>query len=200
MTTNMIDETDAKQLAASRISDYLSAHGYQIAANTRITGESGVEHTFDLVAKRNDGFTTRTMAVAIITGGNQEAESSAVFNFANKAFDTGINERVLVAIPGLTPETKNLAEKQRIRVFDKEKLETLLATPVPASIDLGKSKLASREDLVARLGELGYTVKERAHLRGKSGIEHTFDIVARDMPQECMVTTAPAFISRVPSI
>jgi len=182
MLQNKVKDTELRKLVSKRVADYLSSHSYQVETDVKITGQSGVEHVFDIVARRNDGFTTRTMAVCITLGSNQEEESSAIFNFANKAFDTGINERILIAIPKLTPETRNLAEKQRIKVFDEDRLEDLLVsnTKHPSRLE-SIGNISTREDLINALTGLGYTIRENARIKGRSGISHVFDIVANDI-------------------
>jgi general secretion pathway protein E len=162
----------------SRVRDYLEKQGYQITDNARLMGKSGIEHTFDMLAERDDGFTTYRIAICVIAGGDREAEVKAIFSFANKAYDTGIQSRLLVA-SNLSPEAKQLAQKQRIKVIDIEQIESMFEpkcqTPV---IPLEPLKFETREQLVEALITRGYAVEEQAKIRGRSGVEYNFDVLA----------------------
>ncbi len=181
MQSDRLKQPDPRLEVENRFTEYLKSQGYQVTLRAKLQGKSGVEHTFDMLARRDDGFTTRTIALDIVQGGDPEAEASTIFDFANKAYDTGINERVLIAMPRLDPETKKLAEKQRIIVFDEEKLEVLItkAPKKPAKLDRPLS-FTTKSDLLKSLQGLGYRTQEKAKVRGKSGVEHVFDIMAYD--------------------
>ena len=88
---------------------------------------------------------------------------------------------MLIAIPRMSPESKKLADKQRIKVFDEEKLDILLSrgTKKPAKMDSPKS-FTTKADLIKSLKNLGYRIQEMAKVTGKSGVEHTFDVMAYD--------------------
>ena len=45
-----------------------------------------------------------------------------VFDFDDKAYDSGIMDKVLVAVPGLTGEAMQFAKRQGIRVFEVKQL------------------------------------------------------------------------------
>ncbi len=110
----------------SQIREYLEKQGYEITEEAKLLGKSGIEHTFDMLARRDDGFTTYNIAICITAGGDREREVDTIFSFANKAYDTGIQSRVLIAIPGISQEAKQLAQKQRIKVIAGEQIEALL--------------------------------------------------------------------------
>lgn len=182
MQLNELKPSGPRLKVEEQITEYLKSQGYEVAAKAKIRGKSGIEHTFDLVARRDDGFTSRTIAVCIASGGEQETEASTIFNFANKTYDAGIVERVLIAIPKVSPETRKLAEKQRIIVFDEEKLKLLLARAPRKPVKQNKSlnSFAAKQDLLNSLHDHGYRVQEKASVKGKSGVEHVFDILAYD--------------------
>jgi general secretion pathway protein E len=163
----------------SQIREYLQKQGYEITEEAKLLGKSGIEHTFDMLAQRDDGFTTYTIAICIIAGGDKEMEVDTIFNFANKAYDTGIHSRVLIAIPELSQEAIQLARKQRIKVVGWEQVEALLdlqpAQPVKPPVPL---KFETKDQLVESLVSLGYRVEEKSKIQGRSGNEYTFDILA----------------------
>jgi len=164
----------------TQIREYLEQQGYEVIEEAKRLGNSGIEHTFDMLAQRDDGFTSYTIAIGIATGGDRETEVGTIFSLANKAYDCGILDRILVTIPELSQETKELAHKQRIKVVDGERIEQLLplkpAQPVKPEEPL---KFETKEELAKSLANRGYGVKENAKFKGRSGVEYTFDILAR---------------------
>ena len=163
----------------AQIREYLGQQGYEVTEGAKLPGKSGIEHTFDMLAQRNDGFTSYNIAIGIAAGGDRDIEVGTIFSFANKAYDCGILDRILIAIPELSQETKQLARKQRIKVIDGEQIGQLLtlkpAQPVKPEEPL---RFETKEDLVKSLADRGYEVKEKAKVKGRSGVEYTFDILA----------------------
>jgi len=164
----------------SQVREYLEKQGYEITEVAKIMGKSGVEHTFDMVAQKDDGFATHTIAICITaTGGDSDTEAGTVFSFANKAYDAGIQERIFIAIPELSQEAKELAEKQRIKVINEEQIESLLSLkPKPQVKPKEPFRFGTKEQLIESLADRGYRVEEKAKVRGRSGVEYTFDILA----------------------
>jgi general secretion pathway protein E len=164
-----------------QIREYLEQQGYAVTEGAKHLGNSGIEHTFDMLAQRDDGFTSYTIAIGIAAGGDREIEVGTIFSLANKAYDCGILDRILIAIPDLSEEAKQLARKQRIKVIDGARIGQLLtlkpAQPVKPEEPV---RFETREELVKSLANRGYGVKEKAKIKGRSGIEYTFDILAHD--------------------
>jgi general secretion pathway protein E len=163
----------------TQIRDYLEQQGYAVTEGAKRVGKSGIEHTFDMLAQRNDGFTSHTIAIGIGACGERETEVGAIFSMANKAYDCSILDRILVAIPELSEESKELARKQRIKVIDGEQIGQLL-TPKPTQPVKPEEpvRFETKEELVKSLANRGYGVKEKAKVKGRSGVEYTFDILA----------------------
>ncbi|MBE9512555.1 MAG: type II/IV secretion system protein [Chloroflexi bacterium] len=162
-----------------QIREYLQKQGYEITEGARLAGKSGIEHSFDMVAQREDGFTNYTVAICIAAGGDRETEVNTIFGFANKAYDTGIHDRVLIAVPELSREAKQLARKQRIKVIDGEKIGALLALEPMPPVKLNEPfSFETKEQLVESLVNRGYVVEENAKVQSRSGVEYSFDILA----------------------
>jgi len=162
-----------------QILEYLQRQGYEVTEAAELIGKSGVEHTFDILARRDDGFVSYTIAVCVLAGGGRETEVATIFDFANKAYDTGINDRLRIAAPELTLEARQLAGKQRIRVIDGERIETLLTSEPQASFKSEEPvSFETREQLVESLRSRGYRVEEMAKVQSRSGVEYSFDILA----------------------
>ncbi len=161
----------------SQVKEYLEKQGYKVTEGAKLRGKTGVEHTFDMVAQKDDGSTTYTLTICFVSGGNQEV--GTVFSFAARAYDAGVQEKILIAIPELGQEAKELAQKQRIKVIDGERIESLLdlKSISPAKLDESFS-FETKKQLVKSLTNLGYKVEENAKVRGRSGVEYTFDILA----------------------
>jgi general secretion pathway protein E len=163
----------------TQIREYLEQQGYAVTEGANLLGKSGVEHTFDMLAQRDDGFTSYTIAIGIAVGGDREREVGTIFSLANKAYDCGILERILIPIPDFSQETKQLAEKQRIKVIDGERIGQLLTLkPTPPVKPEEPVRFETKEELAKSLANRGYGVEEKAKIKGRSGVEYTFDILA----------------------
>jgi general secretion pathway protein E len=164
----------------AQIREYLEQQGYAVTEGAKYLGNSGIEHTFDMLAQRDDGFTQYTIAISIAVAGDREIEVGTIFSLANKAYDCGILDRILIAVPGISEEAKELARKQRIKVIDGERIEQLLTLKPTQSVKREEPvRFESREELVKSLASRGYGVKEKAKVKGRSGVEYTFDVLAR---------------------
>jgi general secretion pathway protein E len=162
-----------------RVVKYLEGQGYQATIKAKLRGQSGIEHIFDVLAQRDVGFTTQVIAICIVTSGDKEAETTAIFNFANKAYDTNIKDRVLITASKVDPEIQQLAQKQRIKIIDEERIESLLLETPTKKVNPGKTfRFETKEQLIESLVNLGYKVEEGAMARGRSGVEYAFDILA----------------------
>jgi general secretion pathway protein E len=166
----------------AQVGEYLQKQGYEVTEGAKLSGKSGIEHTFDILARRDDGFTSYVIAVGIATGGDRETEVGTIFSFANKAYDTGINDRLIVSVPELSQEAKKFAQKQRIKVIDGEQIGLLLdlkdlapSQPIKPEEPV---RFETKDQLVKSLANRGYRVEEKAKVKGKSEVEYTFDILA----------------------
>ena len=162
----------------------LDKQGYAVGVDgeaTTRTGKSGAVHTFDMVATRDDGFMTYTVAVEVgSANGDGALGLGAVFAFDDKCYDCGIRDKVFVAFPALDGVAERFAQNQRIRIFDAERLNTFLAMPGPALLPERTSITSwnSSDDVIGSLAALGYRIQRNAALRGRSGAEYTFDVLA----------------------
>jgi general secretion pathway protein E len=164
----------------AQIREYLEQQGYEVTEGTKLPGKSGIEHTFDMLARRDDGLTSYNVAIGIAAGGDREIEVGTIFSLANKAYDCGILDRILVAVPDLNQQMKQLAGKQRIRVVDGERIGQLFSLKPRPPVKPGEPvRFETKEELVKSLTKRGYGVKEKARVKGRSGNQYTFDILAR---------------------
>jgi len=106
----------------SQLIEYLKKRGYRVRENAEIKGRSGAAHNIDILAIKDEGIITHRIAI-----GTEAAEKpmglDRVFDFDDRAYDAGIMDKVLVAVPGLTGEAMQFAKRQGIRVFEVKQLE-----------------------------------------------------------------------------
>ncbi len=106
----------------SQLIQYLKRHAYQVKENAEVQGRSGAKHSLDILATRDDGIITHHIAIGIEVN-EKPVGLDKVFDFDDKAYDIGIQDKVFIAIPGLTKEARQFAHRQRIRVFETKELE-----------------------------------------------------------------------------
>jgi hypothetical protein len=169
----------------SQLMQFLHEQGYEVEENAKIEGRSEAKHTFDMLATRNIGVLTHHVAIGIEIAASK-VELNRMFDFDDKAYDCGINYKVLIAIPGITPEAGRFAARQRIKVLDSTELGALLAGGASPSLvqeseaEVGKEtfQFKSKSGMINYLQSHGYEVKQYAKAKGGSEVEHTFDFLA----------------------
>ncbi len=179
--------------------DYLVRLGYDVQESVQVQGRSGATHRIDILASMDDMITRHTVAIGILAAPQDDAEVSIdpLFNYDSKIYDTGINNKMVIAIPKFTPEAMKFAKRQNIRVYSLEELRDLFSFRVQVTETLDTSKdlemadtavkldaldmnrVAPRIWLKALLEKRGYTVEEKLKLAGRSGAGHILDIYAQ---------------------
>ena len=159
---------------------FLKQRGYKVVNNATVKGRSGAAHSIDLLATKDDGIITYTIAIGIKVAG-EKIELGEIFDFDDKAYDIGIHDKILVVLPEMGREAEKFASQQRIKVLEVRDLDTVLSVSKP---DIIKKKVKqpfkfkSKSQLIEYLQQYGYNVKERAKVKGKSGASHNIDIMA----------------------
>lgn len=169
----------------AKLIEFLQSRGYEVRENARVKGRTGAEHTFDFLATRDDGIVVHNIAIGIEIA-DRHIGLSKVFGFDDKAYDIGLHDKVLIAIPGVTEEARQFAARQRIRIFESTDLEVFLSRtlfPGPpqereAEMKREPFQFKSRSGLIEYLQSRGYKIEGNAVVKGKSGAEHTIDILA----------------------
>jgi general secretion pathway protein E len=100
----------------------LKKQSYRVKENAEVKGRSGAAHNIDILAIKDEGIITHRIAIGIEVD-EKPLGLDKVFDFDDKAYDAGILDKVFIAVPGLTNEARQFAERQRIRVFEVEQLE-----------------------------------------------------------------------------
>jgi len=102
----------------SQLIQYLEGHGYEVMENATLKGRSGAKHSIDILATRDDGIITHHIAIGIIEVAGEPVGLDKVFDFDDKDYDIGILDKVFIALPGLTEEARQFAQRQKIKVFE----------------------------------------------------------------------------------
>jgi DNA-binding response OmpR family regulator len=178
-----------------RLIEYLDRLGYDVQESVQVKGRSGATHKIDIVAGMDDLITRHTVAIGILAAPQEEGEVAIdpLFNFDSKIYDTGIDSKMVIAVPRFSREAMKFAERQGIRVYGLEDLRVLLAgkARLMEFISVKKEKREVKPDngqdvkksdprgqLKWLLENRGYTVSEKVKVTGRSGADHILDLYA----------------------
>ena len=158
----------------------LASYGYEVEQKATARGKSGAEHSFDILAHRDNGLITYTIAIDILTSDTQETGLGQVFAFDDKCYDCGIRDKVIIVIPKLDPVATRFAQGQRIKTLEEEDLKAFLVSSPPAKQSDGRIPISieTTSELVQSLKQLGYKVEEDVTVTGRSGAKYSFDVLA----------------------
>jgi hypothetical protein len=106
----------------SQLIKYLEKQGYIVKQNAEVKGRSGATHKIDILATKDEGIITHRIDIGIEVD-EKPMGLDKVFDFDDKAYDSGIMDKVFIAVPGLTKEAMQFAKRQGIRVFSVNELE-----------------------------------------------------------------------------
>jgi len=106
----------------SQLIEYLKKRGYRIKEDAEVKGRSGAAHNIDILATKDEGIITHRIAIGMAEA-DKPMGLDRVFDFDDRAYDTGIMDKVLIVVPGLTGEAMQFARRQGIRVFEVKQLE-----------------------------------------------------------------------------
>ncbi|MGA8848621.1 MAG: restriction endonuclease [Dehalococcoidia bacterium] len=162
-----------------RFVELLRQHGYKVMENARVQGRSGAEHYMDILATRDDGVVTHTVAIGIEIA-RDRIGLDRVLDFDVKAYDSGIHDKILIIIPELGEDARKFASYQRIKVLEPKDLEIVLTGGPQPGREMVKEpfEFKSKSQLIQYLEKQGYRVKEKAEVKGRSGAVHNIDILA----------------------
>ena len=160
--------------------EFLRQRGYTVTENATVKGRSGAGHSIDILASKDDGIITYSIAIGVMVMGDKIGLEE-IFGFDDAAYDSSIHDKILLVTPPLSKEAVIFAKLQNIKVLEAKGLETLLAgaTPMPSEgIKRQAFQFVSRAQLIEYLEQLGYKVEENAEVEGRSGAKHNIDVLA----------------------
>ena len=105
----------------SQLIEYLKKRGYRVREDAEVKGRSGASHKVDILATKDEGIITHRIAIGIMTA-DKPMGLDRVFEFDDRAYDAGIMDKVLIAVPGVTGEAMQFAKRQGTRVFEAKQL------------------------------------------------------------------------------
>jgi general secretion pathway protein E len=172
-------KADSQQTLESEFAQRLKLHGYEVTKEAKVKGSSGAEHTFSMLAHKDDGLFSYDVVIGLSVSQNGEVGLGDIVNFDEKANDVSVSDRVFIAIPKLGAMAANFAQQERIKVFDEKDVNAFLNGAAPAAAKHHKPvEFDTKAQLLKSLTEHGYKIEEKAKVKGISGTEHNFDILA----------------------
>jgi hypothetical protein len=159
--------------------EFLKQRGYEVTENATVKGRSGAEHCIDILATRDDGVITHNIAVGVVIA-RDKVGLDKILDFDVKAYDSGIHDKVIIIIPGLSEEAEKFASYQGMKVLGPKDLEMVMTGSPQPSREIVKEpfEFKSKSQLVQYLDKQGYKIKENAEVIGRSGATHKMDILA----------------------
>lgn len=125
--TEQTSNLDAQGMARSQLVRFLRNRGYDVYERALLAGKSGVEHVFDVFARRDDRLIVPTLAISIsVSRNNSPVELDEVSRFDAAAFDCGIRNKVFIGIPGISVQARQFARQQRIDIFEQQDLGRII--------------------------------------------------------------------------
>jgi hypothetical protein len=106
----------------SQLIQYLNKLGYRVKEKAEVKGQSGAAHKIDILAIKDEGIITHRIAIGVEMD-EKPMGLDKVFDFDDSVYDAGIMDKVFIAVPGLTREAKQFAERQGITTFEVARLE-----------------------------------------------------------------------------
>jgi general secretion pathway protein E len=180
MQRNKLLPTDRREIE-DQVMNYLKVQGYHVTKSAKVIGQSGVEHTFDMLAEADEFLIRNTIVISFALNERKEMPGNIIFNFSNQAYDAGINQRILIVDEELDQKVKALALQKRIRVIDISQIESLNKVLAPKHLAAGAKEninIESKEQLAQSLIQYGYRVQQNVRVQGRSGVDYTFAILA----------------------
>jgi hypothetical protein len=116
------NEVVANCLFQEPILKFLEDRGYMVESPKFITGESGVQHLFDIVAKKGD----ETIVISVESDEVSVGPESVISYFV-RIFDVKPSRSILVAMPSVSPQARSLASLYRIELIEGETISDLLS-------------------------------------------------------------------------
>jgi general secretion pathway protein E len=130
----------------------LKDSGYRVEEVAKVKGKSSAEYSFDILAEQDEGFIAHRVGIDVVTDTGVSLNQVSLFDA--KAYDTGIYEKVLLTSGELTPEAKQFARQQRIKVIKLGSQPERTAAKEEAPQELGASTIQTAvEQLLAKRPE-----------------------------------------------
>ena len=134
-----------------------------------------------MLARRGERFVTHSIGVAVVPDGDEKTRINFLHNCANRAYDVGLAGCILAVVSPLSPEEQRLAQHQHMKIISIDEVQTLITEEPTRKIKLVESAtFENKGQLIKALDNLTYRVEQDVKVKGKSGTEYHFDIIAYD--------------------
>ena len=173
--------TDSGSALKELIKQYLEKRGYKTTEGAKILGKSGAEHTFDLLARRDQLFASHSIGIAIVPEVDEKMRINFLHNCANRAYDVGLAGCVLAVTSPLGQEAQSLANHQHMKIISADDVNKMVTDLPRSPIKFPDTAVfENKAQLIKALENLNYRVERDVNVHGKSGTEYHFDIIAYD--------------------
>ncbi len=146
------------------IISFLEEIGYTVESLKNLKGNSGIEHTFDIVASKKD----ETIVFSIVST-VEEVGPDAIVNFFSKTFDVHPNRSILVALPKIASNAVKLSEIYHIEIIEGKGIDEILDS-LKSKFKVGKSETtqisSTEESMKKLLQEVTPTIKTNPGISG----------------------------------
>jgi hypothetical protein len=115
LKANIKTESSLNWFLSAAISGLLTKQGLTVENSAIVTGKSGANHTFDIVAYKDKN--SRKTVIDIATAENSVSEQPIIALFA-KIFDVSPEKAYLIAIPKVNDNAKKMAELYNIQAIE----------------------------------------------------------------------------------
>ena len=163
------------------LKQYLERRGYKTTEGAKLIGKSGAEHTFEMLARRDAGFVNHSIDIAILPDGDEKTKITFLHNCANRAYDAGLSSTIIITVTPLSQEVQRLAQYQHMKIINSEEAQALVRDESSKPVKLaGTATFENRSQVIKALEDLNYRVERDVKVKGKSGTEYTFSLVAHE--------------------
>lgn len=114
---NTLKETAKSWEIISSINEFLYKNEFEVKSPAALRGQSGTNHSFDIVAYRKKG-RQKIIVIDVSSSRENEVSEQSVITLFAKIFDVSPDKAFLIAIPKMTPNGKKMAELYNIRVME----------------------------------------------------------------------------------
>lgn len=104
------------------IKELLAQKGYSTSLFASAKGESGITHSFDILASRKIGDREVKVVVNMLVDRDALVSSHILRSYA-QALDVAANENIIIAVPELTEESRKFANFYHIRTFEAKDID-----------------------------------------------------------------------------
>jgi hypothetical protein len=127
LTENVKAESFLNWFLVAAIREFLIKRGLTVESPALLKGKSGANHSFDIMAYR-DNDPQKMIVVDLATSTENFVSEQPVIALFAKIFDVSPERAYLIAIPNLSENGKKMAELYKIRAIEAENQEEAIAS------------------------------------------------------------------------